>query len=173
MNRLKVLTKYFVRDALQDMFNGSKIKSGFMVLLMMLLIAFMSLPLIIIVDVLYEPFVIIGQEGMLLSLILLIGAVINFFLGIFTIMNTYYFSNDIEYFLPMPFKSSEIVLSKFIAVLINMILYSTIIVVPISFCAKVIGESNIFCLYCTYSYYLSYFTNDNCCFSMYAFNEIY
>ena len=53
MNRLKVLTKYFVRDALQDMFNGSKMKSGFMALLMMLLIAFMSLPLIITVDVLY------------------------------------------------------------------------------------------------------------------------
>ena len=131
MNRLKVLTKYFVRDALQDMFNGSKMKSGFMALLMILLIAFMSLPLIITVDVLYEPFAIIGQEGTLLSLILLIGAVINFFLGIFTIMNTYYFSNDIEHFLPMPFKSSEIVLSKFIAVLINMILYSTIIVVPL------------------------------------------
>ena len=147
MTRLKVLTKYFVRDALQDMFNGSKMKSGFMALLMMLLIAFMSLPLIITVDVLYEPFAIIGQEGTLLSLILLIGAVINFFLGIFTIMNTYYFSNDIEHFLPMPFKSSEIVLSKFIAVLINMILYSTIIVVPLLVFAQKSSASPIFFVY--------------------------
>ena len=147
MSRLRVLTKYFVRDALQDMFNKSKMKSGLMIVLMIILIAFLSLPFVIVVNKLYEPFAMIGQEGALLSLILLVGAIISFFLGIFIIMNTYYFSNDIEYFLPMPFKSSEIVLSKFIAVLINMLLYSTIIVVPLLVFAKKSSASFMYYIY--------------------------
>jgi len=130
MNRLKVITKYFIKNALEEMFVSNKIKPVFMVILMILLGSLISLPFTIMVGEGYESFHAVGQEGLLLAIILSIGSTVTFFFGIYTIMNVFYFSDDIEVILPLPFKSSEIVFGKFAAVLINMYIYTAMLVLP-------------------------------------------
>lgn len=131
MKRLKLLTKYFLKNALEETFGKSKIKTWLMVLGMIVIIALLSMPFAFIVGALYEPFAAVGQEGYLLSILLFLGATVTFIFGINTIMNTFYFSNDVEQILPLPFKGSQIVFGKFLSVLIDMYLYAGILVLPL------------------------------------------
>lgn len=131
MNRLKTLTKYFIKDALLDMFSGSKMGSKLIVVCMTAMVLFISFPFAAMIGTFYKPLHMVGQEGYLLAMILFVVATIIFFLGIFTIMNVFYFSSDIDHILPMPFKSSEIIFAKFAAVLINMYIYTGILILPL------------------------------------------
>jgi ABC-2 type transport system permease protein len=131
MSRLRIITKYFIKNALNEMFASSKMKPVFLVLLMIFGVSMLSMPGAVMIGTGYGVFHSMGQEGMLLSFILSIGATVCFFFGIYTIMNVFYFSDDIEILLPLPFKSSEIVFGKFIAVLINMYIYTAMLVLPL------------------------------------------
>ncbi|WP_297426378.1 hypothetical protein [Clostridium sp.] len=131
MNRLKLITRYFVRNALEEMFASSKLKPIFIVILMMIIISMISLPFTIMIGASYDSFHSVGQEGALLAFVLSIGATVSFFFGIYIIMNVFYFAEDIEVILPLPFKSSEIVFGKFIAVLINMYIYTGMLILPL------------------------------------------
>ena len=131
MHRIKVLTKYFIKDALYENFSGFKINKWLMVVLMTLIIGIISAPLGMMVSFLYEPLKSLGQEAMVIAFILLIGGSITFFFGVYTIMNVFFFSNDIEHLLPMPFSSREIVFGKFTAVMVNMTVYSLMLIVPL------------------------------------------
>ena len=64
-------------------------------------------------------------------MLLFLGATITFIFGINTIMNNFYFSNDVEQILPLPFKGSQIVFGKFLSVLIDMYLYAGFLVLPL------------------------------------------
>jgi len=44
----------------------------------------------------YESLLNIGQQGVMLSLGLTVSAFVIFFFGIFYVLNTFYFSNDVE-----------------------------------------------------------------------------
>lgn len=131
MSKLKIVTKYFVKNAINEMFGNSKMKPIFIVALMIFGISMMSMPFTMMVGLGYGAFHAAGQEGILLSIIISAGAAISFFFGIYTIMNVFYFSDDIEVLLPLPLKSSEIVIGKFIAVLINMYIYTAMLVLPL------------------------------------------
>lgn len=131
MNRLKLITKYFVRNALDEMFASSKLKPGFIIALMIFMVSMISLPFTFMVLEGYKSFHSIGQEEALLAIILSLGSTASFLFGIYTIMNVFYFSDDIEVILPLPFKSSHIVFGKFIAVLINMYIYTGMLVLPL------------------------------------------
>lgn len=147
MSRLKTVTKYFIKNALNEMFGSSKIKPAFIAVLMILVISMISMPFTIMVGAGYGVFHDAGQEGMLLSLIISAGAAVSFFFGIYTIMNVFYFSDDIEVLLPLPLKSSEIVVGKFIAVLINMYIYTAMLVLPLITYGVVSKASLIYYLY--------------------------
>ncbi|MFT8350804.1 putative ABC transporter permease subunit [Clostridium saccharoperbutylacetonicum] len=131
MNRLSVVTKYFIKNALGEMFGSSKKKSAFLVALMIFGVSMISMPFTMMVGLGYKEFHAAGQEGMLLSLIISAGATVCFFFGIYTIMNVFYFSDDIEVLLPLPIKSSELVIGKFVAVLINMYIYTAMLILPL------------------------------------------
>lgn len=131
MSRLKIITKYFIRNAFDEMFASSKIRPGFMVALMLFLVGLLSMPFAAMIGGSYGSFHSMGQEGILLAIILSLGSTVNFFFGIYTIMNVFYFSDDIEVILPLPFKSSEIVFGKFVAVLINMYIYTGMLILPL------------------------------------------
>lgn len=131
MSRLHIISKYFIKTSIQETFRNKKLKPPIVAALMLLIVALMSMPFAAIVTSLYKPLKLIGQQGMLLSMIFLSGSTILFFFGIFTVMNIFYFSGDIEELLPLPFKSSEIVFGKFLAVIINMSLYSGIMLLPL------------------------------------------
>jgi ABC-2 type transport system permease protein len=131
MHRIKILTKYFIKDALYENFANFKMNKWLLMLLMLLIIGIISAPIGVMVGSLYDPLKAFGQEQMLVAFILIIGGSIIFFFGVYTIMNIFYFSSDIEHFLPMPFKSREIVFAKFMAVMINMIMYSCMLILPL------------------------------------------
>lgn len=131
MGRLKIITKYFIRNALDEMFGNSKIKPAFIVALAIFVVSMISMPFTIMVAEGYKTFHSMGQEGILLAAMLSLGTSVTFLLGIYTIMNVFYFSNDIEVILPLPFKSSEIVFGKFAAVLLNMYIYTSMLVLPL------------------------------------------
>ncbi|AGX43204.1 putative ABC transporter permease subunit [Clostridium saccharobutylicum] len=132
MKRLKIITKYFIRNALDEMFAGSKLKPVFIVILMIFTVSMLSMPFTIMVGESYKSFHSMGQEGTLLATVLSLGSAVFFFFGIYTIMNVFYFSQDIEVILPLPFKSSEIVFGKFAAVLINMYIYDAMMILPLA-----------------------------------------
>lgn len=131
MSRVKILTKYFIKSAIKEMFNDSKMSPAVIILLMLLAVGFISIPIAMMVGVLYEPFAAIGQEGFLLAMLLFMGATVTFFFGVYTVLNVFYFAEDIEQILPLPFKGEEIVFGKFMAVMINMYFYSLILVLPL------------------------------------------
>jgi ABC-2 type transport system permease protein len=72
-----------------------------------------------------------GQEGVILSLGLSMSSFIIFFFGIFYIMNTFYFTNDIETLLPLPIKPYEILGAKFIVVTIFEYLTELVVLLPV------------------------------------------
>lgn len=131
MNRTWVISKYFVKNALEEMLANKKMKAPIVAIIMLAIVMCISLPFCGLVGGLYSSFKTLGQEGMLISMLLLSGGIVIFFFGIFTVMNIFYFSNDIEYMLPLPFKSSQIILGKFLAVMINMCIYSGILILPL------------------------------------------
>ncbi|MGL5648260.1 MAG: putative ABC transporter permease subunit [Clostridium sp.] len=73
----------------------------------------------------------LGQEHVLLELILVSGSVITLIIGFFNVINTFFLAEDTEMFLPLPFKGSEIVFSKLISTLAYLYIYSLIIVLPL------------------------------------------
>lgn len=113
MNKVLKLTKIMLKSS----FNINKRSAliGFIVILSML-------PLSVLVwGAVWEGYDImapLGQQGMILWMIVsIIGAAI-FFFGIFFIMSVFYFSKDVEMLLPLPLKPWQILGAKFINVLI-------------------------------------------------------
>lgn len=148
MSRLGIVTKFFVKNALEQGVNNGKKKSWIlMILLNILVMACFSLPVVVITTSLYEPFKAIGQEGYIVTLILVIGSAVASFFGIFSVLNIFYFANDIEIVLPLPFKSSEVIFGKFVALLIEMYIYDLIIVIPLIAYGVMSNAGIIFYLY--------------------------
>lgn len=130
MNRIKVATRFFLKNSLGEMFNN-KMSSTLMMLFMGFLVFVISIPICSAIAMSYDFFKQINQEGYLLSLILLIGSLTTFLMGIYTVLNVFFFAEDMEILMPMPFKMSEIIISKFIVTLINMYIYTGIIIAPL------------------------------------------
>lgn len=132
MSRLKIITKYFVKNALEQGLGGKKKMSWIKMALLTVLVMFcISTPFLTIVLSSYAPLAAINQEGYLLSFIVLISSTVILFFGVFSVLNTFYFANDIEQILPLPFKSSEVIFGKFITILIEMYMYALMIVIPL------------------------------------------
>jgi len=79
----------------------------------------------------YDALVLVGEAGVLLSLGTAISAFVIFFFGLFYVMNTFYFSDEIEVLLPLPLKFSQILGAKFIIVTIFEYLTEGLILLPI------------------------------------------
>ncbi|MDQ0150536.1 ABC transporter permease [Eubacterium multiforme] len=130
MNRIKILTKYFLGNSFNNASSG--IKSKKLATFLYILILFgLSMPFCNMIMNMYEPFSKIGQEGFLLSFIFLFGSLIILLLGIYDILDSFFFSDDVEPLMPMPFKSSELMIGKFITTLIDMYIYLSIIILPL------------------------------------------
>lgn len=132
MKKINSLVKYYFKNFINDTFGvNKKISTAFMVICMLLGILVISIPLAAVVFHIYNPLKSLGIESTIILLLLSIDISILFLFGVYTTINIFYFSNDIEEILPLPFRGYEIVLSKFISVYINMIMYSCILVLPL------------------------------------------
>ena len=132
MSRLKIITKYFVKNALEQGLGDKKKHSWITVMLLTIFVMMCcSTPFLSMVLSSYNSLAAINQQGYLISFILVTASMIILFFGIFSVLNTFYFANDIEHILPLPFKSSEVIFGKFITILIEMYMYALIIVFPL------------------------------------------
>lgn len=147
MNRIKILTKYFLKNAFEDMFGKNKKSTAFLLLMLAICAFSLSVPFIVLVSSAYENMKAIGFEKLLIDLILYFGSSIACFFGIYSVMNVFYFSDDTEEILPLPFTGGEIVFSKFITVLVNMYFYTAITLPPLIFYGKISNSGILFYVY--------------------------
>ena len=130
MNRIKLLLKYFIGNSFYNA--SSNIKSRNLAIVMYILIIIgISTPIANMIDSMYPNFASIGQEGYLLSIIFLIGSLTLLVLGVYDILDSFFFSQDIEPLMPLPFKSGEIMIGKFITCLVDMYIYLSITIIPL------------------------------------------
>lgn len=79
---------------------------------------------------LYTGFKMINQESMLLLIGFLGAQLIIFIFGIMYVMSKFYFSDDLKLLIPLPIKPSNIVIAKFITLLVNEYLLVFPIILP-------------------------------------------
>lgn len=130
MKRIRLLLKYFVGNSFNNSSTGIKNKNLAMLFYVFIIIA-ISMPIAGLVDSMYPTFAAIGQEGYVLSFIFLIGSLTLLILGIYDILDSFFFSQDIEPMMSLPFTSSEIMICKFITCLIDMYVYLLITILPL------------------------------------------
>lgn len=72
----------------------------------------------------------IGQERAILAMGLLAGQIIVLIFGIYYVLSAFYFSQDLEMLIPLPLRPFEVLLSKFIVLMVNEYLTIAFIVMP-------------------------------------------
>lgn len=122
MNKVWALTKVLLKtNFLSNQGNGKKKKSksiGLVGIIVLFAFVFGSLgvPIIYGLNTLLE---IVPMNDVLLSLILPLAGVTTVIFGVFSVVNIFYMSKDIEYLLPLPLRAKEILIAKFFVALIN------------------------------------------------------
>jgi ABC-2 type transport system permease protein len=71
-----------------------------------------------------------GQERALLALGILAGQLLILIFGIYYILSAFYFSQDLNMLIPLPVRPSEVLISKFIVLMVNEYLTVAVIVLP-------------------------------------------
>ena len=103
-------------------------------ILLLPLLALAFLPLLITVTgtyiALYAAGKALGQGEVLLVLVISIGQLACLTFGVFYVISAFYYSRDLHILVPMPLRPGEIVLSKFIAILLGEYLTMTPLVLP-------------------------------------------
>lgn len=101
---------------------------------------------------LYNAYEQLGQRSYFLQLGIFTSQVLVFILGILYVMSKYYFANDLNILVPLPIKSSHILGSKFVTLMISEYLTSLPIILPFIFIYGIRGNEGI--LYWIYSIFL-------------------
>lgn len=132
MSRRSILIRYFLKDAWSNIFTSEdKKKKIFLGLFMAFCLFLVSIPLVFLVISTYDELKAMNLDVMLISLVLVCNVIVLMFFGTYSVLNIFYFSNDIEIFLPMPIKSSDIVIGKFSSLYVNLLMNSSIIILPL------------------------------------------
>ncbi|HSN58947.1 MAG TPA: transporter [Clostridiaceae bacterium] len=128
MNRTLTLTKVLLKNG------GSSVKSTRQKLIYLVVLA-AFLPMVMgigqLVSFLFDTLSMMGQQGVILALALPATVFVIFFFGIMYIMNTFYFSMDIESLLHLPLRPTEILGAKFATVLVYEYLTEAVILIPV------------------------------------------
>lgn len=83
------------------------------------------------IELIYHSLATVNQQGVILSWGLAINSIMIFIFGMFYIISSFYFSGDIENFLPLPIKPKQIVGAKFLVTVLYEYLISAFIFLPI------------------------------------------
>ena len=73
----------------------------------------------------------LGQERAILTFGILLGQILILIFGLYYVVSAFYFSRDLEMLIVLPCKPVEVMLSKFIVVLVNEYLTLAVFVVPV------------------------------------------
>ncbi|MDP4178243.1 MAG: ABC transporter permease [Bacillota bacterium] len=132
MNNILVLTKILLKTGKGNN-NDSKSNVKKIILYIFLAICFLPIVFMVVSFTASAAFALskIHQEALVLALGLAVSCVIIGFFGIFYVMSTYYFSQDVEQLLPLPLRPYEILLSKFMVVLVYELLTDIFFLAPL------------------------------------------
>ncbi|EQB35091.1 MULTISPECIES: putative ABC transporter permease subunit [Virgibacillus] len=97
-----------------------------------------------IVTVLFESLQPIGQETVILGLLFISIHAILFFMSFFTIMNTFYFTEDIQSFIPFPFQPYQLLLGKATNPFLYLYLTNGFLFLPFYFIYGGVSSASIF-----------------------------
>ncbi|MDP4180150.1 MAG: hypothetical protein Q8942_03555 [Bacillota bacterium] len=125
--------------------------------LLWIILAVAFLPLVaqlaVFTSVSYEVLKGMALQSIIPAIALALTSFVVFFFGIFYVLNTFYFTTDIESLLPLPFKPFEIIGAKFIVVTIYEYLTELVVLLPVLIVYGVMSGSGV--LY--YIYFLVIF----------------
>ncbi|GIM29018.1 hypothetical protein CPJCM30710_16840 [Clostridium polyendosporum] len=135
MNKVWILTKVFLKTGFGE---GTRIKKQNNSKIFNIVLLLVTMPMIlfsigITVFGVFEGLKMINQEDLLIGLAYNISSVITFVFGIMSVMSIFYFSKDINFVLPLPFRPREITLAKFITVVIYQYVVTAFILIPTIF----------------------------------------
>ncbi len=131
-NNLFILTKVLIKGGGNTRGTKKKSRSQW-ILLAIIVLAFAPMigQLAYFTSSIYNVLSAVGIQGIILSMALTLSAFVIFFFGIFYVMNTFYFTNDIESLLPLPVRPFEILGAKFVVVTVYEYLTELIIILPV------------------------------------------
>lgn len=133
MKKIWLLTKIMLKNAGPAW--GAKKGSGWKNALILFAIAVGILPmmaaLVVFVAGLYDGLAQAGQESALLGLGVAVTSLAIFVLGIIYVLTVFYYSQDVEHFLPMPLSARDILGAKFLVALLYEYFTSLIMIGPI------------------------------------------
>ncbi|GAA0693609.1 MULTISPECIES: putative ABC transporter permease subunit [Clostridium] len=121
MSKMISLIKVFLKTTGEEEISIGKKKIPpmlFMALMVIIMVFALGFPFAMMISELYDTASQIGQEGVIIGLLVSMASVMTFIFGIVYAMATLYFSRDIEYLLPLPLKPFEILGAKFSTVLV-------------------------------------------------------
>lgn len=117
--------------SLRDNMGGGKSKWGLLLLPLMLL---GFVPLLFMMVMIFFTFFVtgraLGHPEFVLMVALTVGQLVCLSFGVFYVISSFYFSKDINMLIPMPIRPGEIVLSKFIGIMLGEYLTMAPVVLP-------------------------------------------
>ncbi|MDF2683635.1 MAG: hypothetical protein K0R47_4825 [Brevibacillus sp.] len=133
MNKIWLLAKIMLKNAGPAW--GAKKGSGWKSALILFAIAVGILPmmaaLVVFVAGLYDGLAQVGQESAILGLGVAVTSLAIFILGLVYVLTVFYYSQDVEHFLPMPLSAKDILGAKFLVALLYEYMTSLIMLLPI------------------------------------------
>lgn len=131
MNRILTLTKTMLKtttyDFTQQLSTKKKKNSKFMILLFAFLFIYLGGIVFYLWNTLIKSAVSLGQPGIAIHTLFASASVYILIIGILIVPGIFYFSKDIERYLVLPVKASDILFSKFIASLVTMYISAAVI----------------------------------------------
>jgi ABC-2 type transport system permease protein len=82
-----------------------------------------------------------GQERVILTYGILVGQFLVLLFGLYYVISAFYFSRDLDFLIPLPFKPVEVMLSKFGIILVNEYLTMLPLVLPVFICYGVLSKA--------------------------------
>ncbi|WP_238883636.1 hypothetical protein [Clostridium sp. YIM B02551] len=149
MNKLWVLTKFFLKNFLHGLtasLKGTGQKVATVIAILILLVS-IAVPITILVSAIYEPLVQLNQKELILGTLFNAASTVVFIFGITGIISIFYFSQDVEWLLPLPIKPSHIVIGKFLTLLFYEYIILACIVPAVITYGVISGAGIIYYLY--------------------------
>ncbi|NLM26417.1 MAG: hypothetical protein GX208_09950 [Firmicutes bacterium] len=130
-NKILILTRVLLKSSPGL---GIKSKNKLITLLLYAVVGFAIFSIFLSIFALalqmYNQFSVIDQQGVILGLGLAASSAIILVFGITYIMSSFYFSTDLESFLPLPIRPREIIAAKFLVIVLFEYLITAFIMVP-------------------------------------------
>lgn len=139
MNSFICLTKQLIKNTLKPTFADEKEKKKYIATVIGLAVAF-GIPIVFSMVGAYgliKASVTLGYLDEVLSLMFLSAQIVTIFFALFAYVNVMYFSKDNEFLFTLPIKNISVFWAKLIVILIYELIFSAVIVIPMSIVAAI------------------------------------